>query len=122
MARRSINPQGPYTDPQNLDQKSIETARDYYRQQREADFGNILGGAVHMGQEAQAIIPDPQGLRGLMQALKERNAGVGSSLNLPNAPTGQPSTFDPSFQTTAVPGRASLAGLSRLLKGKKAQV
>lgn len=117
MAQRSTNPQGPYTDPWNLDQAGVDNAREYYRQQNDADFGNPLAQAVHMGQAAQATTPDPQGLKGLMQALKERGAVAGRSLDLPDSPTGLPSTYDPSFQTSAV--APSLSGLSRVVKGSK---
>lgn len=123
MVPRFTKRTGPFTDPWNLETAGVDSARDYYRQQNDQDVanGDVLGQAVHMGQAAQATIPDPMGLKGLMQALSERGAVAGRSLDLPNSPMGLKSTYDPSFQTTAK--ATPLRGLSlALTKGKNGGV
>jgi hypothetical protein len=77
MVRRFTNPQ-PFTAPGNLEQAGVDSAREFYRNQNEEDVvhNDVLGQAVHMGQAAQATMIDPMGLKGLMEALKERNAAV----------------------------------------------
>ncbi len=83
----ALMPKKPFTDPWNLETAGVDSARDYYRQQNDQDVanGDVLGQAVHMGQAAQATIPDPMGLKGLMQALSERNAKVGTSFRGTNS-------------------------------------
>jgi hypothetical protein len=78
MATKKTLPAGPFTDPWNLEQAGVDNARNYYRQQNDQDVanGDVLSQAVHMGQAAQAEIPDPMGMKGLMQALAERGAVI----------------------------------------------
>lgn len=80
---------------------------EFYRTQREADLhagqGGVLADAVHMGQQGGSIMQQP-GMKVFLQALHEKNATIGkrSGLDLPDSPTSLPSTYDPSFQESAI--------------------
>jgi hypothetical protein len=115
---------GPLTDPWNLETAGVDEARDYYRNQNDQDVahGDVLGQAVHFAQAAQATTPDPMGMKGLMQALHERQAVIspksGFSGTGPSAiERGMPSTiFDPLRQESAVDASAPLRALTALAK------
>jgi hypothetical protein len=97
-----------------LQNRAQQGALDFYNKQNTEDFGNPLAQAVHMGQAAQATQgADPQGLHSFNQALAERQAAITPHSGFQGTDTPQ-STFDPSFQTSAVdPTSAPIKALKR---------
>ena len=76
-----------------------------------------VAGAVAMGQQGGALMEDP-GMKVFLQALHEKNAAITPRSGFMAQPfeTEHRSTFDPSFQTSAVDPATALAGLSQKRK------
>ena len=131
MVKRSTNPslrglQSATFDPDGLGENiaTLGRARQEEGQYYHDALANAAPGldtAAIMQQQGGAITQDP-GMKVFLQALHERNATitprsgfVGSHGNYP-LETESRSTFDPSFQTSAVDPVAGLAGLSKKRK------
>jgi hypothetical protein len=87
--------------------RAREEEDQFYRQQQEDDLhsgmGGVLSSAVHMGQQGGSYM-QPAAMKVFLQALHEKNATIGkkSGLDLPDSPAGQPMTYDPTYQESAV--------------------
>lgn len=83
--------------------------------------------AVTMQQRGGSIMQDPA-MKVFLQSMHEKNAAITPRSGFVGSHDAYPletetrSTFDPSFQTSAVSPSPVLAGLSRSLKGQKGRI
>ncbi len=124
MARRSTNPaltglQSATFDPNGMGENAATYARanandDQYYRNALAENGSGVNNAAVIQQQGGAAMEDPA-MKVFLQALHEKNATISPRGGFMATPfeTEQRSTFDPSFQTSAVDPVQALAGLSK---------